>query len=298
MLWRSKTRDVVDTLGPYADQIAKDKKLRRHAVEAVRSGEKARRRLFPAGGVVAAAARLAQDEQLRGKIMDAVEELREAQERLRPRKSHRLRKLVLVLGGVGAAFLNPYTGMQTRQRLSKVLGRARGSSGEGQGSGEGAGPTTTEIEESIEVDAPVATAYNQWTQFEEFPRFMEGVESVRQLDETRLHWAAQVAGRREEWDAQITDQRPDQHIAWRSTSGKTNSGAVTFEPQGGDRTRITIRMSYEQEGLAETLGAAVGADRRRVKGDLNRFKELIESRGSETGAWRGQVEEGRVQSSS
>jgi len=297
MVGKSRARNVIDTLGPYAAGIAKDKKLRRHALEAVRSGDEARRRLFPAAGVVAAAARVAQDEGLRGKIMDAVDELREAQERLRPRKSHRLRKLFLVVAGLGAALFNPYTGMQTRQRVSQLLGRASSGSEESHGYSSGE-PTTSEIEESIEVDAPVATAYNQWTQFEEFPRFMEGVESVRQLDETRLHWAAQVAGRREEWDAQITDQRPDQHIAWRSTTGKRTSGAVTFEPQGDDRTRVTLRMSYERDGLAETLGAAVGADRRRVKGDLDRFKELVESRGSESGAWRGQVEQGQVQSSS
>ncbi len=156
----------------------------------------------------------------------------------------------------------------------------------------------TTIEQSIQVGVPVTTAYNQWTQFEEFPQFMEGVESVTQLDDTRLHWVAQIAGKREEWDAQIVEQRPDQYVAWRATTGKANGGAVTFEPQGADRTRVTVRMSYEKDGLAETLGAAVGADRRRVKSDLERFKQLVESRGQESGAWRGEVQQGEVQSSS
>ncbi|MBA2476091.1 MAG: SRPBCC family protein [Actinobacteria bacterium] len=151
------------------------------------------------------------------------------------------------------------------------------------------------VEESIEVGVPVSTAYNQWTQFEEFPRFMEGVESVKQLDDKRLHWVAQIGGRKNEWDAEITQQQPDQVIAWRATGGKQNAGEVRFESEGADRTRIDVHLTYEASGLVETLGGAVGADRRRVRGDLERFKELLEERGQESGAWRGEIAGGKVE---
>ena len=151
-----------------------------------------------------------------------------------------------------------------------------------------------EVDASIEVDVPVSTAYNQWTQFEEFPRFMDGVKSVKQLDETHIHWEAEVAGKRHEWDAEITYQDPDKHIAWRATDGKNNTGSVRFESLGADRTRIQVRMTYESEGVAESVGDAIGVDDRAVRGDLERFKKLVESRGAETGAWRGEVREGDV----
>jgi uncharacterized membrane protein len=148
------------------------------------------------------------------------------------------------------------------------------------------------IEESIEVDVPVSTAYNQWTQFEEFPRFMEGVESVTQLDDTHLRWVAEIGGSRHDWVAEITEQRPDERVAWRATDGKDNGGVVTFHRLGDNRTEVMVQMDYEPAGMKETLGSALGADERRVKGDLERFKELIEARGVESGAWRGQVEQG------
>ena len=153
-----------------------------------------------------------------------------------------------------------------------------------------------EVDESVEVSVPVSTAYNQWTQFEDFPQFMDGVKSVQQTDETHLHWVAEVAGRRHEWDAEITYQDPDRHIAWRAIDGKKNTGAVKFEPLGDDRTRIKVRMSYEAEGVAESVGDALGVDDRGVRADLERFKQLVESRGSETGAWRGEVRGGEVTS--
>ena len=154
------------------------------------------------------------------------------------------------------------------------------------------------VQESIEVDVPLSVAYNQWTQFEEFPSFMEGVESVRQVDDTHLHWAAEIGGKRHEWDAEITHQEPDKRIAWRAKEGKYNSGNVTFQSVGANRTRIDVELTYDTEGLVESLGSALGADDRRVKGDLERFKELIESRGAETGAWRGEVEKGEVRTRS
>ena len=148
------------------------------------------------------------------------------------------------------------------------------------------------IEQSTEVGVPVHTAYNQWTQFEEFPRFMEGVEQVQQLDDTRLHWVAQVGGQRREWDATITEQVPDARVAWRSTTGKANGGVVTFQPLDADRTRVTVQMDYQPEGMAESVGSALGLASRRVKSDLERFRELIEARGTANGAWRGEVHDG------
>ena len=148
------------------------------------------------------------------------------------------------------------------------------------------------VEESIEVNVPVSTAYNQWTQFEDFPRFMEGVESVKQIDDTHLHWVAEIGGERREWDAEITEQQPDARIAWKATGGHGNSGVVTFKPLEQNSTMVTVRMEHVTEGLKEQLGSAVGADSRRVKGDLERFQEYVESRGRETGAWRGEVEQG------
>lgn len=150
------------------------------------------------------------------------------------------------------------------------------------------------IEKSIEVNVPVHTAYNQWTQFEDFPRFMEGVKEVRQLDDTHLHWHAEIAGKDKEWDAEIIEQIPDQCIGWRSTSGASNGGVVSFQDMGG-KTRVVLRMDYEPEGVVENVGDAVGVFSRRVEGDLERFKDFLESRGQETGAWRGQVEQGQPQ---
>jgi uncharacterized membrane protein len=145
------------------------------------------------------------------------------------------------------------------------------------------------IEQSIEVDVPVQTAYNQWTQFEEFPSFMEGVEQVRQVDEEHLHWVAEFGGSRHEWDAVITEQHPDERVAWRNTDGKENAGVVTFHRLDDDRSRVMVQMDFVPEGIKEKLGDALGAPDRRVKGDLERFKEMIEARGRESGAWRGEV---------
>jgi len=150
------------------------------------------------------------------------------------------------------------------------------------------------IEKSIDVNVPVHTAYNQWTQFESFPQFMEGVEEVQQLDNKRLHWRAQIGGKEKEWDAEIVEQEPDQRVAWRSLSGAPNDGVVTFEPIDADTTRVTLALDYEPEGFLENVGSALGLVSGRVQGDLNRFKEFIESRGAETGAWRGEIHGGQT----
>jgi uncharacterized membrane protein len=151
------------------------------------------------------------------------------------------------------------------------------------------------IEKSIDVNVPVRVAYNQWTQFEEFPRFMEGVEEVRQLDDKRLHWKAEVAGKAQEWDAEITEQTPDKVIAWKSTSGARNDGIVRFTPLGQEKTKIDVEMHWEPQGVTERIGDVLGADDMRIQGDLNRFKKFVEERKTPTGAWRGEIHGDRVE---
>ena len=146
------------------------------------------------------------------------------------------------------------------------------------------------VRKTIEVERPVTTVYNQWTQFEEFPQFMEGVEKVTQLDDTRLHWVAKIGGVSREWDAEIVTQTPDQGVAWRSVDGAENAGAVTFRPLAADRTEVTLELTFHPETVTEKVGDALGIVERRAEGDLERFKEFIEARGSETGAWRGRVD--------
>ncbi len=145
------------------------------------------------------------------------------------------------------------------------------------------------IEKSIEVNVPVKTAYNQWTQFEEFPKFMEGVEQVKQINDKRLHWKANIAGKAEEWDAEITEQIPDQRIAWTSKGGAMNTGLVTFYPLSDAKSKLTLQMEYVPSGAIEKTGDAMGLVTKRVEGDLKRFKDFIETRGRETGGWRGTV---------
>ena len=148
------------------------------------------------------------------------------------------------------------------------------------------------IEESIEIDVPVRSAYNQWTQFEEFPSFMEGVESVTQIDDTHLHWVAEIGGVQREWDAVVTEQHPDERVAWKSTSGTSNAGVVTFHKLADSKTKVMLQLDVDPQGVVEKAGDALGVIRRRVSGDLERFKELIETLGEETGAWRGEVHAG------
>ena len=149
------------------------------------------------------------------------------------------------------------------------------------------------VEKSIDVHVPVSAAYDQWTQFEEFPRFMEGVVSVKQLDDSHVHWIAEIGGEQEEWDAEIVEQEPDRVIAWRSTSGLRNNGRVEFVPIE-DGTRVTVEMEYEPEGLKESAGALLGVDDGQVESDLERFKELVENREVPTGGWRGEIQGGEV----
>lgn len=171
-------------------------------------------------------------------------------------------------------------------RQSGMESRAQQMTAAGQETGE-----ASLIEQSIDVNVPVRTAYNQWTQFEAFPQFMEGVQQVRQLTETQLHWKANIGGKEKEWEARITEQIPDKRIAWTNTSGVRNAGVVTFHRIAENKTRIMLQLEYEPEGFIENMGDMVGAVSARIAGDLKRFKEFVESRGHETGAWRGAVEQ-------
>jgi uncharacterized membrane protein len=145
------------------------------------------------------------------------------------------------------------------------------------------------IEKSIEINVPVRAAYNQWTQFEEFPKFMEGVKQVKQLDDKHLHWKADIGGKEKEWKAEITEQIPDERIAWTSRGGAINAGVVTFHRLSDSKSKVMLQMEYDPQGFVENVGDAVGVVTQRVQGDLERFKQYIENRGQETGAWRGTV---------
>jgi uncharacterized membrane protein len=151
------------------------------------------------------------------------------------------------------------------------------------------------IETSIDVNVPCRTAYNQWTQFEEFPRFMEGVREVKQLDDRRLVWRAEIAGKEKTWEAEISEQIPDARIAWHSTTGARNAGVVTFHTLTPDKCRVMLQMEYDPEGFVENVGDALGAAKLRITGDLERFKQFVENRGHETGAWRGEVRQAHHQ---
>jgi uncharacterized membrane protein len=166
----------------------------------------------------------------------------------------------------------------------ETSGRAHGLNGERS-------TAMSTIVESVDVEVPVRTAYDQWTQFEEFPRFMDGVESVTQIDDTHLHWVAQIAGVKREWDAEITQQEPDMRIAWKATSGTDNAGVVTFHRLDDSVTRVHLQLDVEPEGAVEKVGDAMGVIKRQASGDLERFKELIEAQGRASGGWRGTVEQ-------
>jgi uncharacterized membrane protein len=147
----------------------------------------------------------------------------------------------------------------------------------------------TNVVESVDVAVPVSTAYNQWTQFESFPKFMEGVERIEQLTPTRTHWITRIAGVQREFDAEITEQHPDERVAWRTENGTHQAGVVTFHRLDDEHTRVTLQLDHDPQGLVEKAGDALGIIQRRVKGDMANFKEFIEARGHEEGAWRGDV---------
>jgi uncharacterized membrane protein len=275
--------DVVGTVSPYAETLGDERSRKRLGRVLVHGGE-AQKRARAQVGLAGTLRRLSTDEVLRGHLAEMAHELGKLQRRVERKRSHKLRNTFLLLAGGGALFA---FGPRLWRKLGGFLG--------GNRTVEPSGLTT--IEEQVEVSVPVSTAYNQWTQFEDFPLFMEGVDHVRQLDDTKLHWVASIGGKPVEWDAKIVEQRPDERIVWESLDGKQTRGTVRFDKLGEGRTRIHLAMSYRPEGTIEKVGSALGVDRRRVRGDLDRFRELIESRGAESGAWRGEVEAGTVQQS-
>jgi uncharacterized membrane protein len=282
MFGRTKTQAVKDhaaTSKDFALALSRDKKFRKQLLSAIGHGAKAKRRAAKRVGFMAAATRLSNDKQLRRELQTMTKDLKNAWSRAETKKrSHKLRNTMLVLGGGAAA----------AGAAVKLRGRMPGAN-----SANGTGIST--IDESIEVGVPVSTAYNQWTQFEEFPLFMEGVDDVQQRDDTRLHWVATIGGHTAEWDAKILEQHPDKQISWISEDGKKTRGTVSFEPIGEGKTLIRLSMSYKAEGPIEQLGSAAGLDAKRVRGDLGRFKSLIESRGTESGEWRGEIDAGKAE---
>jgi len=282
MFGRSKKQAAIDhaaTTKDFTLALARDKKFRKQLVSALGHGAKAKRRARSRVGMTAAATRLARDRQLRSELQRMAADLQSAWTRVESKKkTHKLRNSVLVLAGGAAATAGA---LKFKDRVTRLDGTGTGMGG------------ASAIDESIEVEVPVSTAYNQWTQFEEFPLFMEGVDDVQQRDDTRLHWVATIGGRTAEWDAKILEQHPDRQISWISEDGKKTRGTVSFEPLGESRTRIRLSMSYKTEGPIEQLGSAAGLDKQRIKGDLGRFKNLIESRGTESGEWRGEIDAGQ-----
>ena len=266
--------DAADSVADYIDPLVKDIKLRRRLGAAVAAGLVARQRVRRQTGLHGVVLRLGTDPVLRRQLTAVGKQLEAARKRVERKRSHKLRNTLLVLGGAGAAAAAvPFV-------RSKFGGRG------------GVEPEQTRVDAEVEVGVPVRTAYNQWTQFEEFPRFMEGVDEVKQLDDTLLHWAATVAGKHAEWEAKIVEQEPDRRIAWESTDGKQTRGVVEFEAAGPDRSRIRLHMSYTPDGAAEKVGSAIGLDSHRINGDLARFRDLVEGRGVASGAWRGEVKDG------
>jgi uncharacterized membrane protein len=278
--------DAAGEATTYGGEVLKDKKARKRLAAAAAAGLAARRRAKRQTGAAGLLRRLVEDPVFRAEVVTVVVSLQQVWQRVERRRSHKLRNLMLILGGAGAA--TAVVAVPTVR--ARVLGLVGGTKDRLGSVAAGSSPTT--ITEEVEVGAPLSSVYNQWTQFEDFPAFMEGVETVEQLDETRLRWVAKVAGKRAEWEAKILHQDPDRRIGWESTDGKQTMGVVTFDSIAGDRTRIRLTMTYVPEGPLERAGSAVGLDSRRIRGDLQRFKELIEGRGSESGAWRGEIKAG------
>ncbi len=263
---RSTLNDTIDSVTPIGDQLVKDQKLRERLVAAVEAGVAAGNRAHQQLGFAGTARRLGSDPALRAELLEMVDQLQQARRRLERRRSHKLRNAGLLLAGAGIAFAVP----AVRRRVGSLLRR-----NDVHVPAVGVGSKT--VEEKIEVAVPVTKAYDRWTNFEEFPRFMEGVDEVRRLDEKLLHWAATVGGKRAEWEAKVVEQEPNRRIVWESVAGKNTRGIVSFEEAGPSQTRIRLSMTYALDDLAEQAGAAAGVDKRRIRGDLERFRDLVEA---------------------
>jgi uncharacterized membrane protein len=284
---KGKTAALTEALGemrPLAEEVVQDEKLRRRLGTAFSHGLAAKRE----ARVRDAIWQLASNHELRAHLGEMVSQLEAAN----GRRNRRRRNRKLVQSAFVAVPVAAVAVPQSRSWLKERLGGAKAATGKLAGV---VSPPSVggqmRIEEEITLDVPVTIAYNQWTQFEEFPQFMDGVEEVRQLDDKTLHWVASIGGNRAEWDARIIEQVPDQRIVWESIDGKQTRGRVEFSPQGSSHSTVQVTMEYTPEGVMQKVGSAAGLDARRVRGDLNRFKQLIESRGTEDGAWRGEIQQ-------
>jgi hypothetical protein len=287
---KKKVRSAAAAAAKYGDPLARDKRLWRRLAAAFGAAEAARQEVRKQTGLRGTARRLATDRDLRDRISEAVAELRAATKQAKRVKTRRRRRSMLFPTAIVSALAIGFPWL--RKTVQSLLER-RADGSVPTSFGEGSTPALATIDERIEVEVPVSVAYNQWTQFEEFPRFMEGIDEVRQLDDSLLHWAATVAGKHAEWDAKILEQQPDRLISWESTDGRYTRGRVSFEDAGPGRSRIRLHMSYMPTGPAEKAGSALGLDEQRIRGDLGRFRDLIEARQTETGAWRGEIRQGR-----
>ena len=264
--------DAVDSVSPYLDQLTNDEKLRGRLLAALGAGlaahHRARQQLGPRG----IATRLGTDPVLRAQLVDAVSQLQKARGRMRKKNKGRKTRVLVCLAGGGLVVA------AVPKLRNGLVGKARRITGSRWPfSSADASSRPVSVEQQVEVNAPTSAVYNRWMQFEQFPTFMEGVDEVKQLDDTLLHWAVTVAGKKAEWDAKITANDPDRRIAWESVDGKQTRGSVTFEPlASGARTRIRLQMSYTAQGTLEAAGSAAGVDDHRIRGDLERFREIVE----------------------
>jgi uncharacterized membrane protein len=284
---KGKTAALTEALGemrPLAEEVVQDEKLRRRLGTAFSHGLAAKREARVRGAIW----QLVSNHELRAHLGEMVSQLEAAN----GRRNRRRRNRKFVQSAFVAVPVAAVAVPQSRSWLKERLGGAKAATGKLAGV---VSPPSVggqmRIEEEITLDVPVTIAYNQWTHFEEFPQFMDGVEEVRQLDDKTLHWVASIGGNRAEWDARIIEQVPDQRIVWESIDGKQTRGRVEFSPQGSSHSTVQVTMEYTPEGVMQKVGSAAGLDARRVRGDLNRFKQLIESRGTEDGAWRGEIQQ-------
>src|SRR3954469_1058420 len=292
----AKLKGSAASASDFASSLAKDKKFRKELLSAISHGTIAQRRAARKVGFYAAMLRLKNDPKLRREVSKMVTSLDKAWGRVEKQRSHKLRNTMLLLG-LGGAAAAAASRPEVRNKVTGAMPSSTPSF---------SGTTPRTIDESIEVDVPVSTAYNQWTQLEGFPLFMEGRAHAQELDDTRLDpgqqvsgprrpWVGTGGGKKAEWDSKILEQHPDRQISWISEDGKKTRGTVSFEPISENKTRIRLSMSYQADPI-ETVGSAAGLDSRRIKADLERFKELVESRGTESGAWRGEVAAGKTTS--
>jgi len=287
MFRRYGRKDAVADAAESMARYATDRELRERLLRVTAAAIAARERAAHEFNRATTLARLARDPVLRRQLSEMATQMKKAQERAQRKRSRKLRTSLLALVGIGAA-----GAALVPSSRRWIVGRISGEPMSNAQQNASQGSVLKSIVEEIEVAVPVSTAYNQWTQFEEFPKFMEGVEDVRQIDDTLFHWATKVAGKHAEWDARIVEQQPDRRIVWESIDGTYTSGSVSFEPVGPERSRIHLQMRYRTDGVLEATGSGVGLDARRVRGDLQRFRELVEGHGFEAGAWRGEIHEG------